>query len=222
MGMRRWRLSLVPRAPRGPLGWAEALSPRGPGLWFPLGCGSSFGFRVSDWPIGGEYSTSVLLWSRGSCHFWEGRAPAPRDKLSPDHPPCFIDISAMLLCNMADMSLPRGRGRKARKSVRGQVLDSSRGIGMVSVKGVGVGEGATDWWRGASPRSALRSASADLQHAQGERPHPTPGFTPRRMPKAHPPEADVPLATSSTGSGAGMTIMQRAHRERCCTAAWTG
>ena len=25
------------------------------------------------------------------------------------------------------------------------------------------------------------------------------------------------LAASSTGSGAGMTIMQRAHRERCCS-----
>ena len=28
VGMRRWRLSLVPRAAVGPLGWAEALSPR--------------------------------------------------------------------------------------------------------------------------------------------------------------------------------------------------
>ena len=115
---------------RGPLGWAEALSPRvGPG-GLPWVLGSSFGIRVSDWPIEGEYSTHVLLESRGSCHFWE-RAPLTtlRDILSPTHPPCFIDISAMLRSNMADMSLSRGRGRKARKCVRGQVLATVLGEG---------------------------------------------------------------------------------------------
>ena len=55
-----------------------------PGLWFLLG------FRVSDWPIGGEYSTDVHLGSRGSCHSPQraygsilfhaggGRTPPPR------------------------------------------------------------------------------------------------------------------------------------------------
>ena len=41
----------------------------GPGIGFPLCLGSSFGFRVSDWPVGGEYSTHVRIVSRGSCHF---------------------------------------------------------------------------------------------------------------------------------------------------------
>ena len=122
----------------GPLGWAEALSPRGPGLWFPLGCGSSFGVRVCDKLVGGEYSTCVQVWSRGSCHFWGDTPHYPQGYIE-SHPPCFIDISAMLLGNMADMSLPRGRGRKARKGVRGQVLDSSRSLGMTGLRGVGWG-----------------------------------------------------------------------------------
>ena len=36
--------------------------------------------------------------------------------------------------------------------------------------------GVTDWQCGAAPRSTLRSASADLQQAQGERPLPEDGF----------------------------------------------
>ena len=39
-----------------------------------------------------------------------GGRPTSRSKLSPTHPPCFIDISAMLQSNMADISLPRGEG----------------------------------------------------------------------------------------------------------------
>ena len=35
-----------------------------PGFWFLLG------FRVCDELVGGEYSTCVQVWSRGSCHFW--------------------------------------------------------------------------------------------------------------------------------------------------------
>ena len=38
-----------------------------------------------------------------------GDRPTSRNKLSPTHPACFIDISAMLQSNMADISLPRGR-----------------------------------------------------------------------------------------------------------------
>ena len=53
------------------MGW-DVESSYGPGLGFPLGFGSSFGFRVSDWPIEGEYSTCVQLGSRGSCHFRGG------------------------------------------------------------------------------------------------------------------------------------------------------
>ena len=48
----------------------------------------------------------------------------------------FIDISAMLQSNMADISLPRGRGRKARKDVRGQVLGPSR-LGGLTARGIG-------------------------------------------------------------------------------------
>ena len=52
-----------------PLGWAGTLSLGGrgwasPGLWFLLGLG------VCDGSVEGEYSTFVLLWSRGWCHFW--------------------------------------------------------------------------------------------------------------------------------------------------------
>ena len=72
-----------------------------------------------------------------------------RDILSPAHPPCFIDISAMLQSNMADMSLSRGRGRKARKGVRGQVLDSSRSLGMTGSRGLG-------WGRGVPARRGVR------------------------------------------------------------------
>ena len=59
------------------------------------------------------------------------------------------------------------------------------------------------WW--AAPARPFDGAPASADLRQGERPHPKDGFTPRRTPKAHPPEADVPLAASSTGSGAGMT-----------------
>ena len=37
--------------------------------WCSPGVGSSFAIRVCDGPVGGEYSTCVLLWPRGSCHF---------------------------------------------------------------------------------------------------------------------------------------------------------
>ena len=48
----------------------------GPGLGFPLGFWFLLGFRVSDELVGGEYSTCVQVWSRGSCHFWgEGTPP---------------------------------------------------------------------------------------------------------------------------------------------------
>ena len=40
-----------------------------PGFWFLLG------FRVSDGPVEGKNSTSVHLWSRGSCHICGEGAP---------------------------------------------------------------------------------------------------------------------------------------------------
>ena len=46
-------------------GWAGTLSPRGPGMGFPLGCGFLLGIRVSDGPVEGEYSTSVLHLVKG-------------------------------------------------------------------------------------------------------------------------------------------------------------
>ena len=61
---------LVPRACARAVGMGLGVESSGAGAVVPPSCGSSFGFRVSDWPIGGEYSTSVLLWSRGSCHIW--------------------------------------------------------------------------------------------------------------------------------------------------------
>ena len=60
---------------RGPLGWAEALSPRvGPGV-LPWVFGSSLVVRVSDELVGGEYSTGVHIESRGSCHFGGAARP---------------------------------------------------------------------------------------------------------------------------------------------------
>ena len=133
---------LVPRACARAVGMGLGVESSGGSGGLPWVFGSSLVVRVSDWPFKGEYSTSVQVWSRGSCHIWEGTPLTTlRDILSPAHPPCFIDISAMLQSNMADMSLPRGRGRKARKSVRGQVLDSSRSLGMTGLRGSGWGGG---------------------------------------------------------------------------------
>ena len=87
---RRWRISLEPWTASGSvlgMGW-DVESSCGPGMVFPLGCGSSLGLGVSDGPVGSEYSTCVQLGSRGSCH-------SPRRVFDPipfhgggeDHPP---------------------------------------------------------------------------------------------------------------------------------------
>ena len=116
----------------------------------PPGFRFLLGFRVYDGPVGGKNSTDVLHRVKGVVsHFakWDhphpsplpsegegtGLLPSPSRLMGLAHPPRFIDISAMLLCNMADMSLPRGEG------VRGQILDPSRGLGMTWQMGVGVG-----------------------------------------------------------------------------------
>ena len=96
-GKRRWRLSLVPRACARAVGMGLGVESSGAGVVVPPGFGSSFGFRVSDWPIGGEYSTCVQVWSRGSCHFWGAGAkdrqvrptldPLPSRERGKDEPP---------------------------------------------------------------------------------------------------------------------------------------
>ena len=40
----------------------------GPGMWFPLCCGSSFTLGMGDELVEGKNSTHVLIGSRGSCH----------------------------------------------------------------------------------------------------------------------------------------------------------
>ena len=133
--MRRWRLSLELRRWRvgRPLGWAETLSPRGPGMGFPLGCGSSLGLGWVTGQSRMKNSTSVLFGSRGSCHIWEGTPLTTlRDILSPA--PALI--SAMLLADMADMSQGGGEGRR-----RERASPSLAGPRNDRVKGVGVGEG---------------------------------------------------------------------------------
>ena len=70
-------------AAHGPvIGMGLDVESSGPGMGFPLGFGSSFGFRVSGWPVEGEYSTCVQVWSRGSCHFWGAGAMQQRRMVS--------------------------------------------------------------------------------------------------------------------------------------------
>ena len=54
------------------MGWDVESSGAGDGL--PLGLWFLLGLGVGNWPVGGEYSTVVHMKSRGSCHFWGGRA----------------------------------------------------------------------------------------------------------------------------------------------------
>ena len=56
--------------------------------------------------------------------------------MSPTRPPCFIEISKMY--GIFDISLPRGKGANENREVSGQILDSSRGLGM-TVESVGLG-----------------------------------------------------------------------------------
>ena len=50
-----------------------------------------------------------------------GLLPSPSRLMGLAHPPCFIDISAMLQSNMADMSLPRGEGTPRPRRLRGWI-----------------------------------------------------------------------------------------------------
>ena len=87
MRMRRWHRSLVPRACARAVGTGLGVeSSGGAGAVVPPGFGSSFGFRVSDWPIGGDYSTCVQVWSRGSCHFWGGGRDGSASAAPPARP----------------------------------------------------------------------------------------------------------------------------------------
>ena len=91
---RRWRRLLVPRACARAVGMGLGVeSSGGPGLWFPLGFGSSFGFRLSGWPVEGEYSTCVQVWSRGSCHFWGAGATDRQVRPPPLDPSTELRVS---------------------------------------------------------------------------------------------------------------------------------
>ena len=206
---------------RGPLGWAEALSPRGPGLGFPLGFGSSFGVRVGDWPVEGEYSTSVLQVGQGVrvtlCWTWLDAAEAYGE---------FSRRSGRFANHPYGGGWSRlGGGCAFRRD--GFLPPQERRMGGGSV----------------GPPPARPFDPRDLQHAQGERPHLGDGFTPGHPPAlgvgdgvgergggcGHlnglwpdlPLDPSIPLKVSGptlgmdSGSGAGMTVMQRAHRERC-------
>ena len=59
--VRRWRRLLVPRACARAVGMGLGVESSGGSSGLPWVFGSSFGFRVSDWPIGGEYSTCVQV-----------------------------------------------------------------------------------------------------------------------------------------------------------------
>ena len=137
-------------AARGPpfgMGWDVESSGAGaglpPGFWFLLG------FRVCDGPVEGEYSTCVLLWSRGSCHIWG----------------TWLDAAK------ADGEFSQRLGRFANRPYRGRGVPARRGGapsgGMDSCLRRKDGWGVAVW---GGPRSTLRPASADLQQAQGERP----------------------------------------------------
>ena len=73
----------------------------------------------------GESSTLALSRLRRTYGPSEGEGtgllPSPSRLMGLAHPPCFIDISAMLLCNMADMSLPRGEGTPRPHRLRGWI-----------------------------------------------------------------------------------------------------
>ena len=117
-----------------------------PGFWFLLG------FRVCDGPVESDNSTSVLIGSRGSCHF------------------CWTWLDAA----EADGEFSRGSGRFANRHYWGGESRLGGGApsgGMDSCLRRKDGWGMAVW---GGPRSTLRSASADLQQAQGERP--LPGF----------------------------------------------
>ena len=126
-------------------------SSRGPGMGFPLGFGTSLDL-VCDGPVGSEYSTNVLLWSRGSCHIWGHDLMRQRRMVS-----------------------FRGGQGGSRTATTGEESPGSVGGapsgGMDSCLRRKDGRGMAVW---GGPRSTLRSASADLQQAQGERP--LPGF----------------------------------------------
>ena len=110
------------------------------GFWFLLG------FRVCDELVGGEYSTCVQVWSRGSCHFW-GKGATGRQVWGPP-----LDPSTGL-----------------RMSGPAPGMDSSSGAGMTG-KRVSVGGGGRDGLAG------LGRPPLILREPQHERPHTGDGF----------------------------------------------
>ena len=117
-----------------------------PVFWFLLG------FRVSDGPVGSEYSTCVLIRSRGSCHI------------------CWTWLDAA----EEGGEFSRGSGRFSNRHYGGGESRLGEGCafrrdGFLPPQERRMGDGSVG-----RPRSTLRSASADLQQAQGERP--LPGF----------------------------------------------
>ena len=102
------------------MGWDVESSGAGDGLppvfWFLLG------FRVSDGPVGGNNSTGVHVWSRGSCH-------SPQRAYGPI--PFPAGGSGITLTLTLTLSHHRERGQDFSPP------DPSRSLGMTGLRGWG-------------------------------------------------------------------------------------
>ena len=147
-GKRRWRRSLEPRACVGAVGMGLGVESSGGSGGLPWVLGSSFGVRVWGWPVESEYSTSVLIGSRGSCHIWG----------------TWLDAAE------TDVEFSRRSGWFANHPYGGGESRLGRGCafrrdGFLPPQERRMGGGSV----GPPPARPFDSA-------QGERPHPTPGF----------------------------------------------
>ena len=238
-GKRRWRLLLVPRACARAVGMGLGVESSGGPAGLPWVFGSSLVVRVGDWPFKGEYSTCVQVWSRGSCHIWgtwldaaetdgefsrrSGRfANRPygrgesrlsrgcafrRDGFLPPQerrmgvavwgrPPLDPSIRLSRLTAMLRVSGP------SQGWIHGRGASSIGGWHACRRLSAGMTEG--EWGGGCGDLNGLCPVEAGLP------------LDPSIPPKVSGPTLgmDSRLGASSTGSGAGMTVMQRSHRER--------
>ena len=187
------------------------------------------------WPVEGEYSTSVLIRSRGSCHIlcsgWFANRPYGggygsrlgggcafrRDGFLPPQerrmgggsvgpPPARPFDPPQPTYSMLRVSGP------SQGWIHGRGASSIGGWHACRRLSAGMTEG--EWGGGCGDLNGLCPVEAGLPLDPSIPPKvsgPTLGMD---HASAH---ATGALAASSTGSGAGMTIMQKAHRERCCS-----